>query len=56
MGTWKQILIYIAHMAIGAAAAVGASYLGGPHVNPLVGAAIGSALSSLGSAKVGNGT
>jgi hypothetical protein len=50
---WKSFLKNLLHAAAGAAAsmaiAAGTAYVGLPHVNPVVAAAIGSALSSIGS-------
>lgn len=46
MKWWQAIL----HVLVGAAAGAGSAYIAGPNVNPLLAAAIGSALSSLGSA------
>jgi hypothetical protein len=42
----KSALLQILHIVLGAAFAAGAAYLSGSHVDPILGAAIGSALSS----------
>jgi hypothetical protein len=50
MAFMKKILLSILHIVAGAACAAGLAYAGVPGISPVLGAVIGSAASSLGSA------